>query len=302
MSLGVLGALLEGSPEFLRLTSALGRSRFGSRLQVLSEAAPFALAQVHRVFEAPILVVAPRPEDARRLYEQVLLWAGGDSTVLHFPETETLPFERLVPDVDTSQHRIRTLWALAQERTQPPMVIASAAAIAQKTIGRDALEDSVQALERGQRIDLEETIDSWRRMGYRVEPTVDVPGLVGRRGGIVDIYPIASEAPARLELWGDEIDSIRHFDQETQRSTDMVDSVTVIPARETLPGLVGPRAARPDAGRNRHVRMRSRDPGPDIRRNRHAPGGRGDRGSRLLRRLLQHRLVVSTTSPKTPCL
>ena len=59
MSLGVLGALLEGSPEFLRLSSALGRSRFGSRLQVLSEAAPFSLAQVHRVFEAPILVVAP---------------------------------------------------------------------------------------------------------------------------------------------------------------------------------------------------------------------------------------------------
>ena len=237
MSLGVLGALLEGSPEFLRLSSALGRSRFGSRLQVLSEAAPFSLAQVHRVFEAPILVVAPRPEDARRLYEQVLLWAGDESTVLHFPETETLPFERLVPDVDTSQHRIRTLWALTQDGPAP-MVIASAAAVAQKTIGREALEDSVQTLNPGLRVDLEEMVDSWRRMGYRVEPTVDVPGLVGRRGGIVDIYPVASEAPARIELWGDEIDSIRQFDPETQRSTDMVDSVTVIPARETLPGLV----------------------------------------------------------------
>ena len=237
MSLGVLGALLEGSPEFLRLSSALGRSRFGSRLQVLSEAAPFSLAQVHRVFEAPILVVAPRPEDARRLYEQVLLWAGDESTVLHFPETETLPFERLVPDVDTSQHRIRTLQALTQDGPAP-MVIASAAAVAQKTIGREALEDSVQTLNPGLRVDLEEMVDSWRRMGYRVEPTVDVPGLVGRRGGIVDIYPVASEAPARIELWGDEIDSIRQFDPETQRSTDMVDSVTVIPARETLPGLV----------------------------------------------------------------
>ncbi len=238
MSLGVLGALLESSPEFLRLSSALGRSRFGSRLQVLSEAAPFALAEVHKVFGSPMLVVAPRPEDARRLYEQVLLWAGDESTVLHFPETETMPFERLVPDVDTSQHRIRTLWALTQEDGPPPMVIASAAAVAQKTIGREALEDSVQTLSCGLRVDLEEMVDSWRRMGYRVEPTVDVPGLVGRRGGIVDIYPIASEAPARIELWGDEIDSIRHFDHETQRSTDMAESVTVIPARETLPGLV----------------------------------------------------------------
>ena len=238
MSLGVLGGLLRGSPEFLRLSAALDRSRFGSRLQVLSEAAPFALAEVRRVLETPVLVVAPRPEDARRLYEQVLLWAGDESTVLHFPEAETLPFERLVPDFDTSQRRIHTLWSLAQEKGPAPMVIASVAAVAQKTIGRDALEDSVQTLERGQRIDLEETIDSWRRMGYRVEPTVDVPGLVGRRGGIVDIYPVAAEAPARLELWGDEVDSIRHFDPETQRSTDMVDSVTVIPAGETLPGLV----------------------------------------------------------------
>ena len=167
----------------------------------------------------------------------MLLWAGDESTVLHFPETETLPFERLVPDVDTSQHRIRTLRALTQDGPAP-MVIASAAAVAQKTIGREALEDSVQTLNPGLRVDLEEMVDSWRRMGYRVEPTVDVPGLVGRRGGIVDIYPVASEAPARIELWGDEIDSIRQFDPETQRSTDMVDSVTVIPARETLPGLV----------------------------------------------------------------
>ena len=59
------------------------------------------------------------------------------------------------------------------------MVIASAAAVAQKTIGREALEDSVQTLNPGLRVDLEEMVDSWRRMGYRVEPTVDVPGLVG---------------------------------------------------------------------------------------------------------------------------
>ena len=238
MSLSALGEILDGSPEFRRLLSALRRSRFNSRLQALTESTPFVLASLRRALSPPILVVAPRPEDARRLYEQVLLWADDESAILHFPETETLPFERLVPDVDTAQHRIRTLWALIRSGDPAPMVIASAAAIAQKTIGREALEGSVQVLKRGLRIDLDETIDSWRRMGYRVEPTVDVPGLVSRRGGIVDIFPVAAEAPARIELWGDEIDSIRHFDPERQRSTDMVESVTVIPAQETLPGLV----------------------------------------------------------------
>ncbi len=238
MSLSALGEILDSSPEFQRLTAGLRRSRFNSRLQTLAEAAPFALASLRRTLDIPILVVAPRPEDARRLHEQILLWTDDETRILHFPETETLPFERLVPDLATSQQRINALWALAQDGDSAPMVIASAAAIAQKTIGRYALERSAQTLEPGLHIDLDETIESWRRMGYRVEPTADVPGLVSRRGGIVDIFPVAADSPARIDLWGDEIDSIRRFDPETQRSTDLVESVTIIPARETLPGLV----------------------------------------------------------------
>jgi transcription-repair coupling factor (superfamily II helicase) len=239
MGLGVLGALLEAAPEFRRLVASLDKERVSARVQVISDATSFALATLSRSLPGPMLVVASGPEDARRLYDQVLLWSDDESRVLHFPESETLPFERIVADMDTTRQRIRTLSTLMAQHDAPLMLIASAAAVAQKTIARGTFESRSHTLEMGQRIDLDELVGLWRGMGYKVEPTVDVPGLVSRRGGILDIYPLGADAPARIELWGDEVDSIRLFDPETQRSTELVDSVTVIPAQETLPGLTG---------------------------------------------------------------
>lgn len=237
MALGVLGPLLEDSPEFQRLAKSLRREHAAVRAQVISDATPFLLTTLWRTLGRPMLVVTPGPEDARRLYDQILLWTGVDPQVLHFTESETLPFERLVADMDTARQRIHVLSTLTSRDAPSPLVVASVAAAAQKTIDRDAFESSTHTLSRGQTVDPESVVEQWRRMGYRVEPTVDVPGLVSRRGGIIDIYPLGADAPARIELWGDEIDSIRLFDPETQRSTELVDSVTVIPAQETLPGL-----------------------------------------------------------------
>ncbi len=237
MSLSVLGSLLESSPEFQRLQDRLKAARASVRVQVLPNGAPFALSTLWRGVGIPMLVIAPRPEDARRLYEQLALWSGLEDAVLHFPETETLPFERLVSDAETTQQRLRTLSTLIAGGSAPPLVVASTAAIAQKTLDRDAFESSSHTLTRGQVLDLEELLDLWRRMGYRFEAAADAPGLASRRGGILDIFPVGSESPARIELWGDEIDSIRLFDPATQRSTDMVDSVDVMPANETLPAM-----------------------------------------------------------------
>ena len=75
-------------------------------------------------------------------------------------------------------------------------------------------------------------------MGYRFESAVYGPGFVSRRGGIIDIFPVGADYPVRIELWGDEIESIRRFDPSSQRSTDMVDSLRIIPAHETLPAMV----------------------------------------------------------------
>jgi transcription-repair coupling factor (superfamily II helicase) len=237
MSLKALGGLLEAAPQYVLLRESLRPSRAVSRAQVLSDAVPFILANLWPSLDVPMLVVTPRPEDARLLHDQLLVWSGEDDSVLHFPETEALPFERLVTDADTVQRRLSTLARLATPGGRPPIVVASATAISQKTVDREAFVSVSHTLERDQSIDLDELLGQWRRMGYQLEAGVSGPGQVSRRGGILDIYPVDALYPARIELWGSEIESIRLFDPETQRSTETVDSITVTPARETLSGL-----------------------------------------------------------------
>ena len=237
MSLNVLGSLLESAPQYRRLQQSLSGPRASAGVQALANAVPFVLSTLWQRLEVPTLVITPRPEDSRRLHEQLTLWSDQEAQVLHFPETETLPFERLVSDVDTVHSRLRTLAALTTADHRAPIVVASAAAIAQKTIDKDAFASTGHTLGTSQPIDLGQLLDRWRQMGYQFDSAVYAPGFVSRRGGILDIYPVGAPLPARIELWGNEIDSIRLFDPATQRSTDMVDSVEVIPAQETLPSL-----------------------------------------------------------------
>ena len=237
MNLQALGSLLESAPQYQRLRESLARSRVRTRVQVLADAVPFTLATLWQGLGVPTLVITPRPEDARRMHDQLVIWSGREDSVLHFPESEALPFERLVSDVDTTHQRLRTLSTLAESDGQAPIVVASTAAVTQKTIDRESFVSSSHTLHRSQHIDLDDLLDQWRRMGYQFESAVYAPGLASRRGGILDIYPVGLPLPARIELWGNEIDSIRLFDPATQRSTDMVDSLHVAPARETLPAL-----------------------------------------------------------------
>nr|ADI19367.1 transcription-repair coupling factor (superfamily II helicase) [uncultured Chloroflexi bacterium HF0500_03M05] len=237
MNLNALSSLLESVTQFQQLQKSLARTETSARVQVLANAVPFVFATLSRCLRGPMLVVTPRAEDARSLYEQLIIWTGDGDTVLYFPENETLPFERLVSDIETTHQRLRTLSRMIDPKDQPCIVVSSATAVAQKSIGRQVFESSTHTLYKGQHIKFKEMIDLWCRMGYMVEPVADAPGLVSRRGGILDIFPVGSSSPVRIELWGDEIDSIRLFDPTSQRSTSLVDSVTVIPAQEILPDL-----------------------------------------------------------------
>ena len=237
MSLRALGGLLEAAPQYRRLKESLERSRVLTRTQVLPDAAPYVLSTLWQDLGAPMLIVTPRPEDARRLHEQLTLWSGDEALVLHFPETEALPFERLVTDTDTIHQRLATLSKLAACDGSAPLVVASANAVSQRTIDNPTFLSARHTLRRAEKIGLEELLDRWRRMGYQFEAGVHAPGCVSRRGGIIDIFPVDSAQPVRIELWGNEIESIRLFDPESQRSTGETDSVSIIPAREVLPGL-----------------------------------------------------------------
>ena len=208
---------------------------------MLDSAIPYYVAALRSQINAPILMLTPRPERARQVYEDILVWCGEDADVYNLPEGETLPFERLMADDATTQGRIQALSALlapdAESRRTPPIVVASVAAISQKTLARRAFQDACHHLAVGQRVDLADLMGRWQRMGYRVEQTVDAPGAVSRRGGILDIYPPGAELPARIELVGDLVESIRLFDPTSQRSVKPVERVFILPSQEALPAL-----------------------------------------------------------------
>jgi len=237
MNLAALSSFLEPVPQFQQLRDDLKRPQVSTTTQVVSDGLPYVLATLWKVLETPMLIVVPRPEQASRLHEQLQAWTGAEDSIHHFPETETQPFERQVTDIETVQQRIRALHALNSTEGGPPIVVTSAVALAQRTLSQETFENIEHTISVGDQVDLEDTLDLWRRMGYRFEASVYQPGFVSRRGGIIDVFPVGASLPARVELWGNEIDSIRLFDPNTQRSIEIVDHVDIMPAHETLPAM-----------------------------------------------------------------
>ena len=182
----------------------------------------------------PILLICPSPEHSRRLHEYLSAWMDGKSKPLRFGESEILPFERFTEDLSTSRERLRTLDSLVKGNSEPLVIVTSASALAQKTISIKSFKKNSFSYVQGDKVNLEDMANSWQQMGYSFESNVSDPGTVSRRGGIIDVYPIGEDMPYRIELWDDEIDSIRTFDPNSQRSINIVDRFSISPAKETL--------------------------------------------------------------------
>ena len=239
MSLSGLLPLLGETEQFTALLNILRAPR--ARVSVIAPdpATECTVATLWRESGAPVFVLTPNPESARKLHDRLFTWLGDDAPIFHFSESEDIPFERYVPDHGASHNRLRALAAMRGEveGAKQPLVICSVNAASQATLERPVFDSSIRVLSVRDRIKLDPLIKQWVEMGYIHEPTVEIPGTFSRRGGILDIFPVSLERPVRIELFDDEIDSIRLFDPGTQRSAGKVKSVTIPPALETLPRL-----------------------------------------------------------------
>lgn len=239
--LTALAQFVKNLPQFQGLLETLTSSEDGT-ISVLEAAKAIVLGTVWRELNVPMLVVTPQPEDARHLFDQLLEYWGEDSSIHHFTEFEALPFERLTPDKTTVHQRLRTLGTLvnAQRTEQPPLIVTSASGIALKTLRPEAFETDgrYRTVNKGDTVPMDSLLSHWAEMGYRMERTVEVPGAMSRRGGIVDIFPIGYDRPVRLDFWGDYVEDVRTFDPISQRSDEALNLVTITPAEELLPALV----------------------------------------------------------------
>ena len=262
MTLNGVLELLDRHPEHRGNVDSCGKPGEKSGVMVRQGARAAFLASLWRRRQGPILVVTPRPDDARRLHDQLLTYLGDDQPIHLLPEPEVLPFERLAVDANTSNQRLDALMALsAASRFAPtapdvqPLVVCSVGSALIYTLPPELMAGVFPATgefslwRKGDRVRINTVLAQWLALGYRNEPVVEAPGSFSHRGGILDVYPTGSEWPLRIELWDDEIDTIRYFDPVSQRSIRAAEEVRLAPAREQLPGLANPEtvAARTEA-------------------------------------------------------
>ncbi|HEU5098067.1 MAG TPA: transcription-repair coupling factor, partial [Roseiflexaceae bacterium] len=213
----------------------------------LTAARPAIVAALATLAPRPLLYVVGSGEAALRAREDLCQWLDSDAVLL-FPAGDALPYEPMSPGNDVIAGRLRVLrrlgdggWGIRDGAadSQPPtpnsaplVVVAPIKALLQPTLALADWQEAGTHLKRGHEHSLDDLVARWVAMGYRVAPTVEEPGELNRRGGIVDIFPPGDELPLRIEFFGDEVDSLRRFDPITQRSEAQIREVTVGPAHE----------------------------------------------------------------------
>ena len=241
LNLTQLLCLIEEMPAYRRLVEEWPQSDGETRVVVLDAAKPYLIAALYRRWHLPMLVVTAQPENGKKLYEQLLIWANSRTKL--FPEPDALPYERITADATTELERVQVLSTLAncdqdEPTTEAPLIVASAPALMMKTTPYGDFAATCHTVKLGMEIEPFGLLSQWEAMGYSMESTVELPGTISHRGGIIDIYPPTSELPARLEFFGNTVDSIRLFDTASQRSVRSVSSMAIGPATELLTPLL----------------------------------------------------------------
>lgn len=178
----------------------------------------------------PLLAVAGNEQQAYRIESALRFFASGRLPVLHLPDTETLPYDPFSPHQELLSDRMAALSALPSLRQG--IVLVTVDALIQRLPPRSFLDARSLNVRTGQKLDLRAFRERLVGAGYASVGEVQTQGEFAVRGALIDLYPMGSDAAYRLDLFDDEIESIRTFDPETQRSTDKVEAVRLLPARE----------------------------------------------------------------------
>ncbi|MEW6410907.1 MAG: transcription-repair coupling factor [Candidatus Zixiibacteriota bacterium] len=210
-----------------RLDGGNGQSASVSGLSGSSTA--FLLANLASERKQPILVVTHNAETAGNLYDDLTFLLGEDQ-VGHFPSRQILPYDFKAPVGEIMGRRISTLAGL--QNGSLSVVVCPVRAFLEPTISTSDLTGNSIAFKTGQEADLDEIVQRLISLGFTRVPNVEEVGDFARRGGVIDFFSPGSEAPVRVEFFGDEIDTIRHFDVASQRTIDRVDRIAIYPRRE----------------------------------------------------------------------
>ncbi len=205
-----------------RSISALGRQ--------IGAAAPLAAVEIAHALRQPLVLLATDPRHADLLEAEIRWFAGPDLPVVHFVEWETLPYDSFSPHQDIVSQRLQVLASLGKMREG--IVIVSSPSLLQRLPPVDYVAARTLMLQQGQSIDRQEFTDALIACGYLRIPQVTEHGEFAVRGSLLDVFPMGSTTPIRIDFFDDEIESLRQFDPESQLSGEKIESIRILPARE----------------------------------------------------------------------
>ncbi len=217
--------VLKSEPAFSRLKENL---EGGKRCIAATGLSRIHTALVTAALERKCVVITPDEPSANEVYDDLI---NLGVNAVYFPSRD-LCFSDAGVSKDYEIKRINTLSRLLDGAFG--VLVCPVSAAASRTVPRAVLRDSILTLKCGDEVDITTLCERLENLGYKRSETVDGIGMFSVRGGIIDIFSSLNEAPTRIELWGDEIDTVCAFDLSTQRRTESLNEVKIGPASEVF--------------------------------------------------------------------
>jgi len=230
-------AEVEQLPAFRRATSHLRESTGRISVSGLSSSAKALITVLlQRYAERPFIWVVADNRAAEDLLPVLAAFAeltgsADPDTVVSLPARDVLAFQNLSPHPEIQEERATALWKIATGRAA--IVVSPVSATTILLRAPEYYADLARILRRGETFDLDRLLEHLNTVGYTSSDVVEMPGQYAARGGILDVYSPEADRPVRVEFFGDEIESMRKFDPASQRSSNPVDEVVLLPLTET---------------------------------------------------------------------
>ncbi|HWS67134.1 MAG TPA: DEAD/DEAH box helicase, partial [Steroidobacteraceae bacterium] len=209
-------------------TSESPRIKWG---KLYGAATALVLAEAAALAPGPLIVVTRNSRDAEQLSEEIAFFAGLGLPVRVFPDLETLPYDGFSAHPDITSARLATLAELPRARKGVWLVAVDT--LLQRLAPRSFVEAHSLKVHVGETLDLEALRARLTLAGYAAVTQVVAHGEFAVRGSLLDVFPMGSDNPYRIDMLDRDVESIRHFDPDTQRSGDKLERIQLLPARET---------------------------------------------------------------------
>jgi transcription-repair coupling factor (superfamily II helicase) len=223
---------LKDSSEFREIMNAIEKRRYPIGVFGLSESARgYLINGVYDELDKPFLILSHSDVEAKNIYEDLNLYLPN---VFYFPTREVVFYNIDAISGDLRWERLKVIREMTKKGKK--IIVASIESLAQKYIPFELYKEFTFRFKVGDTISLEQLNERLVQCGYERVDIVEAKGQFSIRGGIMDIFPPFSSLPCRIELFGDEVDSIRTFNTESQRSIEKVKEVEIFPAKEMILG------------------------------------------------------------------